>query len=379
MTEIQMHTLHALAGEMATFHHYYLIERIVNAPDEPVKNLKPKDQRTCRFCGVKNDGKKFKSKAHLIPQLLGNLYLLSDFECDNCNALFGKYENDLAYSLGMNRTINVIRGKEKVPHFHSPNDAVTARINDFYGTKSTFISRKDTSVEDFKIDMVTGHTEVIYDKKPYRPINVYKVLLKIALSVISDEDVPYYSQLVGFLQKKEYDPLMGEYAKAYYYTMPADLRMSKPVVILFRKRASESLLPVHCLSLYFKNFLYVLPIPLYEPDIAIGVYSQSIEIPLPPPMYSYDIDANAPFERLIKDMSSSELLKGEKGSFSFQVDPNIFKNMASYDTGTGKTHDTVFDPSAIIGIHLVDRGTVIKLPDASEHTGAPLNDLPKTD
>jgi hypothetical protein len=379
MYEVQMHTLEALAQEMAVFHQHYLIERIVNSPDEPVGRLLPKDQRICRFCGQANNPKKFKSKAHFIPQLLGNPYLLSDFECDDCNALFGKYENDLAYSLGMTRTISAVRGKDKVPHFHSPNDAITARVNDFFGAKSTFISRKDTDVEDFKVDVKTGLTEVFYDKKPYRPLNVYKVLLKIALSIISAEDINYYPKLLAFLRNQAGAVDMSEFAKAYYYTMPPDLRMGKPVAILFRKRESDIKMPAQTLSLYFENFLYVLPIPLYEPDISLGNYHEHIDIPLPPPMYSNAIDPAAAFHRTIKDLSSPDLLRGERGSFSFQVDPSIFKTMSSYDPVTGRTLDVVFDPSTITGIHLVDRGTKIHLPVSGEHTGAQLKTPPKAD
>ncbi len=52
------------------------------------------DLKVCRFCGKAFPNVKFRTDAHVIPQSIGNRYLLSHFECDTCNHFLGdKYEN----------------------------------------------------------------------------------------------------------------------------------------------------------------------------------------------------------------------------------------------------------------------------------------------
>ncbi|WDF77125.1 HNH endonuclease [Mucilaginibacter sp. KACC 22773] len=115
--DIKVFTIPGLEDEMTSFHAQYNVETIISPPDEKINNLKPKAERTCRFCGVSNDATKFKNIPHIIPQLLGNTHLVSDFECDDCNSHFGRYENDLAYSLGIMRTFYGTKGKGAVPGF----------------------------------------------------------------------------------------------------------------------------------------------------------------------------------------------------------------------------------------------------------------------
>jgi hypothetical protein len=123
-------------------------------------------------------------------------------------------------------------------------------------------------------------------KQPYRPFHVYKILMKIAMSVIDEADVLHYPRLLQFLVKNENSTVMTDYAQAMYYSMSDSLHMGKPVVILFRKRDVNASLPTHCLSLYFEHYMYTFPIPWYEPDWMLGIYKKDIRIPLPPPMYS---------------------------------------------------------------------------------------------
>ena len=54
-----------------------------------LKKLKPKRERTCRFCGKAFGQTRFRENAHLIPDSIGNKDLFSDFECDHCNRFFG--------------------------------------------------------------------------------------------------------------------------------------------------------------------------------------------------------------------------------------------------------------------------------------------------
>ncbi|MFT6333913.1 MAG: histidinol phosphatase-like PHP family hydrolase [Halioglobus sp.] len=48
--------------------------------------------RFCRFCKKSHPKVSFNDDAHNIPKSLGNRFLLSNHECDNCNKLFGKYD-----------------------------------------------------------------------------------------------------------------------------------------------------------------------------------------------------------------------------------------------------------------------------------------------
>lgn len=50
--------------------------------------------RKCRFCGNTERTAKFRKRAHAIYELCGSHHLLSDYECDNCNSKFSKYERE---------------------------------------------------------------------------------------------------------------------------------------------------------------------------------------------------------------------------------------------------------------------------------------------
>ena len=68
----------------------YELEKEIDCPNEKMKGLIPKTKRVCRFCKLKYGEVYFKKDAHLISKLLGNKYLVSDFECDTCNGIFSK-------------------------------------------------------------------------------------------------------------------------------------------------------------------------------------------------------------------------------------------------------------------------------------------------
>src|SRR5688572_6618744 len=60
------------------------------------RNLMRHTSRACRFCGRGYPYILFSNYPHLLPQLIGNRDMYSDFECDDCNAFFSVFENDLA-------------------------------------------------------------------------------------------------------------------------------------------------------------------------------------------------------------------------------------------------------------------------------------------
>lgn len=91
--EIRFYSFKGNEENLIEFFENYEIENIFIPPDKVVKNLKKRPDRVCRYCGLNATQATFKKEAHIIPHLMGNRYLVSDFECDKCNELFSKYEN----------------------------------------------------------------------------------------------------------------------------------------------------------------------------------------------------------------------------------------------------------------------------------------------
>ena len=67
----------------------------------------------CRFCG-NDDRQKFQTRAHTFPEALGNKWVFSDDECDDCNARFSVYEDALTKAVGPLLTLGGTKGKHGV-------------------------------------------------------------------------------------------------------------------------------------------------------------------------------------------------------------------------------------------------------------------------
>lgn len=83
-----------------------------NIRNEDKKYIGNKHERMCRFCGKTKGETTFKKVAHAIPELIGNKVLISFEECDECNKIFSKLENELANFLILNALPQVLKVKK---------------------------------------------------------------------------------------------------------------------------------------------------------------------------------------------------------------------------------------------------------------------------
>jgi hypothetical protein len=88
MPKDPFHTFKGLERDLQSFLAAYAVDRVMIPPDEAIRKFIQRDQRTCRFCGKHHDASIFQKDAHIIPHFMGNKYLVSNFECDDCNSSF---------------------------------------------------------------------------------------------------------------------------------------------------------------------------------------------------------------------------------------------------------------------------------------------------
>lgn len=92
-----------------------------NIENKDKRFIGEKDRRKCRFCGKEKGETAFRKIAHAIPKLVGNKVLISFEECDECNDIFSKLENELANYLSFERSTVGIRGKKGIPTYKNNN------------------------------------------------------------------------------------------------------------------------------------------------------------------------------------------------------------------------------------------------------------------
>ncbi|TKC04359.1 HNH endonuclease [Pedobacter frigoris] len=326
----------------------YEIENIFIPPDSAVRNLKKRPDRVCRYCGLGANQTTFKKEAHIIPHLMGNRYMVSDFECDSCNELFSKYENHLTDFLGITRTIFGTDAKKGTPNYRSRNAGLSAKaLNLPSDHKAIVIS--DNNGENFEIDDDSGRTEISYQKNKYIPLFVYKSFLKIALGLIKPDDVINYKYAFEHLIHSQSDVQLGKVAtiNEYSYT-----RNCKVHCYLFRKRRKDDLRPTHIFQIYYENLLYQFFIPLNLEDL--NLYDgKEFTIKWCPPLLLWPPKEGENCRSRARDLSGLEKID-EEGLISMEFLPGTMKTLSSYDPITKVFIDASdFDMQKIVKILLV--------------------------
>lgn len=260
--------------------------------------------RHCRFCQRKDGLVTFQDEAHAFPELIGNRILLTEYECDQCNAHFSKYlENHLANYLGPARTFARTRGKSGVPSYKTSDDL--SRIDVKAGTMIvSTVADQPIFVEDEKRKLVTFYTT----KSTYIPVAVYKTVVKTALSILPETDMEPFRSTASWL-------LSEDHSKSFVRPCPMHFSFTngyKPYpfikAIVFKVRDSAYPVPYMQFFLAFDNFTFQVTIPterdrhLEGKVVAIEAFPSIHEI----------TDTENETKHAFADMSSSVPVRGSK-------------------------------------------------------------------
>ncbi len=335
----------SLQPDMDNFLQNYRLLRFYTPPSDPIRNRKPKKERVCRFCVRKTPEVKFNSEAHIIPRLFGNNFGVSDHECDSCNNRFSRYETHLADFLGLVRTFLSVTNESSVPTFKSPGESLVARLSDAY-SQSKGIVIDDHSKNGISINTETGENCITYTKNSYKPINVFKSLLKIALTLMPESYLNDYGMMFDFINSEDNHPAYVQFAQVLFYTTEFKVQTC---CYLFEKTDPQGARPTHIFKLYFENFIYQFFIPYHVQDMNIYEAGASLTTKYCPPILPGAAPEREDLSFEVLDLRSTDVVKGETGRLIYRIDPKFYQDAKVYDPVTGEAFP--FKPEEIVKIH----------------------------
>jgi hypothetical protein len=156
----------------------------------------------CRFCGT-TDRSRFRTVAHTFPEALGNRWVVSLDECDDCNAKFSIYDDALANSVGAFLTLGGTKGKggQVRQTGRTKGDAVVTRHEGHGLPRISAINIGADFGDQFRVDPTTGRLQMVI-RIPgvrFRPRHAYKGLCKMGVALLPNEELDNFRQLRGWL------------------------------------------------------------------------------------------------------------------------------------------------------------------------------------
>ncbi|WP_318434854.1 HNH endonuclease [Photobacterium leiognathi] len=279
---------------------------------------------SCRYCGKTSKEVKFKKIAHSIPELLGNKYLFSNDECDECNSYFDQFlENNLANFLGVSRTTSQIVGKKGVPKQKSnQGDRIEAINGDL-----VIIQREESNTYEQISDNLV---KIESTAASYIPVNVYKCLVKIALSVLPDAYLRTFSETIRWVRHDAKPHGLDSRLLNLHVTMfPGKNPFSSIWLQLYKRQTAPKKHPYMICVLAFSNYMFQFAIPFNKKDRRLDL--SQIEIPLFPFPPFFKLPGQAPG---VEPRSYSVNLSGKES-----VQPQNYAHMYAGDMKTVNVED----------------------------------------
>jgi hypothetical protein len=219
--------------------------------------------KKCRFCNKSFPEVTFNTAPHIIPELFGRNALTSNFECDNCNQLFQPHESDTSNMIQHYLGLLAVKTKNGTPIFQSRKGL---------GESSTYLKsighnlnlNFGTNLKDFAFDENNKTLTVNFRTKNFRPFSVYKIFLKMGISLLTNEELEQNNHYLDFL-KSELPIKNGmQYWYAHRYMLKSKMH-PKPKVNLYKAKTTifENIAyPEYMIILSFSNIMFQFFLPI---------------------------------------------------------------------------------------------------------------------
>jgi len=280
---------------------YYCLDRFVMDPAGQPVFLGTEDKRQCRFCDKVEPETTFDKMAHAIPELIGNKTLFSYWECDSCNRRFNyNYEDQFAKFTHPARTFGQTWGKKGVPSLKLCRSWI-----DFTPEKGLQIYKhpKDNCIE---IDKNEKRVLFKNTREPYRPRSVYKCLVKMALTIISEVQIEYFAETIKWIMTEPtLDPFLTSSFCCHSWFMAGPKPIRNPYAVIGIRNDDDPISPYpYCVFfLAFDNLAYQIMVPFCSRDEHLDGKRAKL-ITFPDPFDSYVEYGSLERERL--DLSNND-------------------------------------------------------------------------
>lgn len=219
--------------------------------------------KKCIFCGKSYPDTSFQSKPHLVPELFGRNKIISNHECDTCNSAFNFHETQTSTFVQPFLSMLAIKTKKGIPVFQSrkkiDQNTTTLRVE---GNNRIF--NLGTNRSDMVYDYKNKSIKITFRSRPFIPFSVYKILLKIGISLLPKEDIAANPHYLDFLSLDQPVHNNLQLWKLYRYVMKGKM-FASPSAKLFRAkqlvRGNEEF-PEFCLMMNFANVTLQLFLPI---------------------------------------------------------------------------------------------------------------------
>lgn len=259
---------------------------------------------SCRYCSRgAATGATFSSRAHAVPELLGNRYLISVDECDSCNAHFSQHLDDhLAKFLGPGRTLSRIRGKHGVPQTgRSDRSHIRFKSHlEIHEREGDPIAELDLEGRELRIRM---------RREPYVPVAVFKAFAKMALATMPPDVLRVHAHLPRWLLWLPHDIQGAGFRPLQLWKsfVPGPDPIPGVRVLLLCRAAATIRVPGTVFVVAAHNYVFQIMLPALPDDLSLGEFEM--------PFFPVGPDLEQRFGRIARsviDLGRSEVATEEQ-------------------------------------------------------------------
>ncbi|MEY1589303.1 HNH endonuclease [Burkholderia sp. Bmkn7] len=233
----------------------------------------------CRFCGRSDAEVTFETVAHALPEALGNKSLFSEYECDECNGQFGRtIESDFGTWSQPMRTMMRIKGKNGVPTM-AKGSRDGWRI-EYKESRLKVTARESDPI--FQVDEANRQVTFTLRRDPHTPIAVLKTFWKMALTVMSEQDVAEYAHALAWL-RAPHAPTGLAQIPVFRTFVPGPLPNDKIAIQLLRRKSDDIAVPYMYFILMYANEMFQVALPAVGRDAHLD--GKTTTIPFYPTPY----------------------------------------------------------------------------------------------